>query len=274
MPRRRDLLALPLVIGPLVIGPLWMAATFHAAAAADPAAKPLRVGMELAYPPFEMTDAAGRPTGVSVRLAEALGAHLGRPVRIENTAFDGLIPALKTGKIDCIISSMTATPERERSIAFSKPYLQTGLALLIAAKSPVKTAADLDAPGRIVAVKKGTTGHQYASKALAKARLLVLDKESAAVLEVAQGKADAFIYDSLSVYQNHTRHPETTRAELVPFREESWAVGLRPGDTALRDEVNGFLDAFRAAGGFEKLGDEFLPAEKAYFKAHGLPFYF
>ena len=66
-------------------------------------AEPLRVGMELSYPPFEMTDATGRPTGVSVRLAEGLAKHLGRELVIENIAFDGLIPALKTRKIDCII---------------------------------------------------------------------------------------------------------------------------------------------------------------------------
>jgi len=72
---------------------------FVAASAA--AAPPIRVGMELAYPPFEMTDPQGRPTGVSVKLAEALGQHLGRDVVIENIAFDGLIPTLKTGKIDC-----------------------------------------------------------------------------------------------------------------------------------------------------------------------------
>ena len=53
------------------------------------AAPPLRVGMELAYPPFEMTDTQGRPTGVSVRLAEALARHLGRDLVIENIAFDG-----------------------------------------------------------------------------------------------------------------------------------------------------------------------------------------
>ena len=104
--------------------------------------------------------------------------------------------------------------------------------------------------------------------------MLVLDKESAAVLEVTQGKADAFIYDSLSVYQNHKRHPNATRALLRPFREETWAVGLRTGDTKLREQINGFLKEFRAAGGFEKLGDEFLPEEKASFKAEGIPFYF
>jgi polar amino acid transport system substrate-binding protein len=230
--------------------------------------------MELSYPPFEMADPQGRPTGVSVRLAEALGRHLGREVVIENIAFDGLVTALKTRKIDCVISSMTATPERAKSIAFSDPYLKTGLALLVAAKSPVRSAADLDAAGRVVAVKKGTTGHQFAATSLKRARVLVLDKEAAAVLEVAQGKADAFIYDSLSVFQNHRRHPETTRAVLEPFREETWAIGLRQGDEDLRRRINEFLAAFRTAGGFERLGDEFLPEEKAYFKAHGLPFYF
>lgn len=240
-------------------------------AAAEP---PLRVGMELSYPPFEMTDPQGRPAGVSVKLAEALGRHLGREVVIENISFDGLVTALKTRKIDCVISSMTATPERRRSIAFSAPYLKTGLALLVAVKSPVQSAADLDAPGRVVAVKKGTTGHQYAATTLKRARVLVLDKEAAAVLEVVQGKADAFIYDSLSVFQNHRRHPDTTRAVLEPFREETWAIGLRLGDDDLRRRVDEFLEAFRAAGGFERLGDEFLAEEKAFFKAAGLPFYF
>jgi polar amino acid transport system substrate-binding protein len=238
------------------------------------AAEPLRVGMELSYPPFEMTDPAGKPTGVSVRLAEALARDLGRDLVIENIAFDGLIPALKTRKIDCIISSMTATPERARSIAFSEPYLETGLALLVGTASPVTSAADLDAPGRIVAVKKGTTGHQYAATALKRARVLVLDKESAAVMEVAQGRADAFLYDSLSVYRSHARHPDTTRALLRPFRTETWAIGLRRGDDALRTQVNAFLERFRAGGGFERLGDEFLPAEKAFFKREGIPFYF
>ena len=229
--------------------------------------------MELSYPPFEMTDPQGRPTGVSVRLAEALGKYLGRDVMIENVAFDGLIPALKTGKIDCIISSLTATPERARAIAFSEPYLKTGLALLVGTQSPVRSAADLDVAGRTIAVKKGTTGHQYAAT-LKQARVLVLDKESAAVMEVAQGKADAFLYDSLSVFRNQRRHPDTTRAILRPFREETWAIGLRPGDDELRRQVNEFLEAFRAAGGFERLGDEFLPEEKRAFKEQGLPFYF
>ena len=130
--------------------------------------RPLVVGMELKYPPFEMTDSQGNPAGISVELAEALGAFLGRSVRIENMPFDGLLPSLKTGKIDLIISSMTATAERAQSIDFSEPYLRTGLALLVGKDSPVKGIADLNPPRRTIAVKQGTTGHLYADAQLEK----------------------------------------------------------------------------------------------------------
>ena len=142
------------------------------AAANDNAAKPpqaLIVGMELAYPPFEMTDAAGKPSGISVDLATDLGKYLGRPVVIENTAFDGLIPALKTGKVDLVISSMTATAERAQSIDFSDPYLSTGLCLLLRKDSSARGIDELDRAGVKVAVKKGTTGHLYAAGKLRKA---------------------------------------------------------------------------------------------------------
>jgi len=240
--------------------------------AADPA-KPLIVGMELSYPPFEMTDTAGKPAGVSVDLATDLAKSLGRPVVIQNTAFDGLIPALKTGKVDLIISSMTATAEREKSIDFSIPYVSTGLCLLLSINTPAKTINDLDKPGVRVAVKKGTTGHLYATNALKKAETLVLDKESAAVLEVAQGKADAFIYDQMSVYQNWQRNPATTRAMLEPFQKESWAVGIRKGNDELKAKVNAFITHYRASGGFERLGDRHMKDMKGDFKRLGYSFF-
>jgi polar amino acid transport system substrate-binding protein len=234
----------------------------------------LTVGMELAYPPFEMTDEKGAPKGVSVDLANELGKSLGKKIIIQNTAFDGLIPSLKTGKIDLIISSMTITEERKKSIDFSDPYLTTGLCLLVGKKSPVNAIEDLDKPGVTVAVKKGTTGHIYATQNLKKAHLLVLDKEAAAVLEVVQGKADAFIYDQMSTYQNWEKNQDTTRALLTPFQQEKWGIALRKGDEQLQGQVNRFLKAFREQGGFERLGDAHLKEQKQTFKELNYPFYF
>ncbi len=234
----------------------------------------LRVGMELAYPPFEMQDPRGNPSGVSVDLARALAEYLHEPLTIENIPFNGLIPALKTGKIDAIISSMTETPERAHSIDFSNPYLSTGLCILVKKDSPIQGIGDVDRPGVTVVVKQGTTGQGYARDHLKTAQVLVLDKETACVLEVTQGKADAFLYDQMSTYANWKRNPETTRPLLKPFQAESWAIGIRQGNTELLEKVDRFLGDFRAAGGFERLGAHYLSEEKRAFKEMGVPFVF
>jgi polar amino acid transport system substrate-binding protein len=234
----------------------------------------LIVGMELNYPPFEMIDVQGQPTGVSVDLANALGQSLSREVQIENIPFDGLIPALKTGKIDLIISSMTATPERAQSIGFSDPYLKTGLCLLVNKGAGIGSASDLDSPNRTIAVKQGTTGQRYAQTHLQRARVLVLDKEDACVLEVVQDKAQAFIYDQMSVFKHWQQHRDTTEALLRPFQEEDWAIGIRQGNDGLRREVNAFLGSFRRQGGFARLAGKYLKEQKDAFQKLGIPFYF
>lgn len=234
----------------------------------------LVVGMDLSYPPFETIDRFGKPAGVSVDLAQALGKWLERPVHIENIPFTGLIPALKTGKIDCIISSMTDTEERRHSIAFSDPYLTIGLALLVAKSSNVHSIADVDQSGKTLAVRQGTTGEVWARANIKHAHILALEKEAAAILEVTQGKADAFLYDQMSVWKNAQEHSRTTRALLAPIQKENWAIGLRQGDEKLRKEINDFLRVFRKSGGFERLGEKYLGEQKDAFRKLGLEFYF
>lgn len=232
----------------------------------------LRVGMDLSYPPFEMQDKSGNPDGVGVKLAEALASHLGRPLQIVPMEFSGLIPALKTGNIDLILSSMTATDERRTSIDFSNPYAFTGLALLVRKDSAIQSIDDLKKHGRSITAKAATTGETWAIKNLPAAKRVVFEDQTACVLEVAQGRADAFIYDQLSIYKYAEENKETTRGLLKPFVEESWALGIAKGNDGLRDQVNGFLDEFRKQNGLAKLGEQFLSAEKKFLEAAGVPF--
>jgi polar amino acid transport system substrate-binding protein len=250
----------------------WMAAGVDSALAQS--GPPLIVGAELNYPPFEMTDPSGNPTGVGIDMARALGQYLHRPIDIENMPFEGLIPALKTGRIDLIVSSMTATDERRKSIDFSDPYLRTGLSILVKKSSPIQGIADVDQPGINVVVKTGTTSAIYARDHFTRCSVLTIQQDSACALEVAQGKADAFIYDQMSIYQFAKKFPDTTRPLLKPFQEESWAIGVRKGNTALETQVNAFLADFKAHQGFDALGDKYLKADKEAFRQMGFPFYF
>ncbi|MBE0490967.1 MAG: transporter substrate-binding domain-containing protein [Sulfurospirillum sp.] len=238
--------------------------------------KPLIVGMELQYPPFEMSDVNGNPSGVSVDLAYALGKYLNREVKIENIAWDGLIPSLKTNKIDLIISSMTITEERKKTIDFSIPYAQSNLAILTNPSSGVKSINDLNQKGKKIAVKKGTTGHIYANAHLKNAELLVFDKENAAVLEVIQKKADGFLYDQLTIYKNWNNHKDTTIALLKPFQKnpEYWGAAIKKGNNELKTKVDAFITQAKSDGTFDALSKKYLTEARATFDALGIPFFF
>lgn len=236
------------------------------------AGDPLVIGMDMTYPPFEFKNEKGEPDGVDVRMAEELAKFLGRPLKLESYAFDGLIPALQAGKIDLIISGMTANEERAQSIDFSQPYAFTGLAMLVARNSAIQSVEDLKKPGIRITAKLGTTGETWARTNLPGATVNAMDGEATCALEVAQGRADAFLYDQLSIFKYCEANAATTRAILKPFVEESWAIGIRKGNDALRQQVNAFLDEFRKSGAFGRLGDQYLSSEKKMLESMGQPF--
>lgn len=236
---------------------------------------PLVVAMELAYPPFETRDDAGEPAGVSVDLMKAFGEYVGREIKIENTAWDGLIPSLQTGTADLVISSMTIRPDREEQVDFSDPYANALLAVLTSKDAGAKSVEDLNQAGKKLAVKSGSTGHLYAESNLTKAELIVLPDESACVTEVAQGRADGFIYDQLTIYRNWQRNLDTTDAIFIPFQEpEKWGIAVQKGNRELLDQVNAFLKKFREEGGYEKLEETYLSEEKKAFETLGFQWFF
>lgn len=242
---------------------------------ADGTMEPLIVAMELAYPPFETRDEAGDPAGVSVELIKAFGEYAGREVRIENTAWDGLIPALQTGAADIVISSMTITEERKGLIDFSEPYANALLAILANADSGITSIDDLNQEGMVIAVKSGSTGHMYAEKNLTEAEILAMPDESACVTEVAQKRADGFIYDQLTIYRNWQNNLSTTSAVFIPFQDpEHWGIAVQKGNQELLDQINAFLKQYQENGGYEELTEKYLSEEKKAFDELGFQWFF
>ncbi len=118
----------------------------------------LVVGMEVKFFPFEYADTDGRPIGFDVDLAKIAARELGVRIEIKDMEFSGLIPALQEGKIDMIISGMTRTPARAKTVSFTQPYFEAGLCALISNKrAPEVSEIDqLNAENRILAVKLGS----------------------------------------------------------------------------------------------------------------------
>ena len=245
------------------------------AASGDGANRPLTVAMELAYPPFEGKDDAGNPSGVSVTFMQDFADEYGYDLTIENVGFDGLIPSLQTGKADCVMSSITITPEREEQVDFTDPYAVAQLAILANAESQIESADDLNQAGKVVAVKTGSTGDVYATKNLTNAEILRLADESACVTEVSQGRADGFLYDQLTIYRNQKANPDTTKAVFIPFQDpEYWGIAVASGNDELREELNEFIAASKEDGEFDRLTERYLADEKAAFDELGFRWFF
>ena len=220
--------------------------------------RPLRVAMELAYPPFEGKDDAGNPSGVSVTFMQDFAEAYGYDLSIENVSFDGLIPSLQTGQADAVMSSITITDEREEEVDFTDPYAVAQLAILAGANSGVESAEDLNQSDKTVAVKTGSTGDVYATKHLTNAEILRLADESACVTEVVQGRADGFLYDQLTIYRNNQANPDTTKAVFIPFQDpEYWGIAVASGNDELREELNSFIAESKENGEFRS-SDRYL----------------
>lgn len=149
------------------------------------------------------------------------------------------------------------------------------LAILTNKAANIRSIDDLNQPGRKIAAKIGSTGYLYAQKHLTKATVTALADESACVMEVASGRADGFLYDQLTIYRNHMKNPDTTAAVFIPFQKvEPWGVAVRKGDEKLVKALNTFIENYRKEGGFEKLTEKHLAAEKKAFDAYGFKWFF
>lgn len=215
----------------------------------------LRVGLEAGYIPFEMRDKRGQIIGFDVDLARLMARSMGVKVTFVNTQWDGIIPALLTDKFDILMSGMTITPERNLQVNFAQPYLVIGQTLLLAKKheAAVKTVKDLNDPKYLITTKLGTTGEIAAKRYLGKARLKTYETEADAVLEVRNGRADAFVYDLPYNVVYVAQFKDALVHLKEPFTREPLGWAVRKGDPDFLNWLDHFQNQIRNDGSYDAL---------------------
>ncbi len=205
----------------------------------------LRVGLNAGYAPFEMVAKDGSIIGFDIDLVKLMAKEMGVKLKIVNTDWDGIIPALNTGKFDIIASGMTITLKRALAVNFSDPYFKTGQAILVNKKGKaahIKSYKDLgDGSGYVIAIQTGTTGDFAATKMFPKAKFKRYEKEVEAAMAVTQGKADLMVFDQpfLAIWAG--RHKDKVRAILEPFTYEYFGFAIRKGDVDFLRWINTFI---------------------------------
>lgn len=219
-------------------------------------AEPLKIGVAAEpYPPFTSPDAAGNWVGWEVDFMVAICKQAELDCVITPTAWDGIIPALTSGQIDVIMSSMSITTERAKTIDFSDKYYNTPAMVMVAADSAITPdAAGLT--GKIVGVQISTTHEAYTQKYFGPvaSEVKIYQTQDEANQDLAAGRLDAVMADSIALQaflDSDAGKACCKSAGMVANDPEILGAGvgfgLRQGDP-LKDKLNAAIAAIRADG--------------------------
>lgn len=243
-----------------------MAATFVAGLGMGAASAEIKLGLDTApYPPFADQDAAGVRSGFEIELGNAICAAMGETCVWTPIAWDGIIPALTSGKIDAIFASMSITAERMETIDFSNKYYTTPAAL-VAAKTMDIDGSPESLKGKIVGAQVSTIHANYADKyykpagADVKTTYQAFDEHNA---DLVAGRLDAVVGDSL-VFSDFlgTDEGKAFEVKAILNDEEIFGkgvgVGLRKGDDELKAKFNAAIEKVRADGTYETIAKKYF----------------
>lgn len=201
----------------------------------------VRIAIDLAIPPFGMTDDRMQPAGSDVDLARLLAKDLGVELDIVATTGPTRIPLLQTNKADLVISTLSITPDRAKVIDFSLPYADH-LSVVAALKSlPIKDLQDLD--GKKVAVVRGTTQDTDLTQKAKGAQLVRYEDDATMALAVASGQVDILATARSLLPAINRKNPARTVEPKITLQTFHLAIGLRKDEPALLAWVNGWVKA-------------------------------
>lgn len=182
----------------------------------------LRVGLSADYAPLEFEKIKNGKTdyaGVDIELAKKIAKDNHLKLKIINMQFDSLLGALKTGKIDVIISGMTTTPERKKEVDFTEPYMMTNNVMLVK-KSDKNKYKDLkDFTGKKIAAQKGTDQEKIAHNEIKDSQVSSLNRLPESILALKSGKVVGTIVEKPVGEAYLIQNPELEFAD-VKFNEE------------------------------------------------------
>ncbi|NLO89505.1 MAG: basic amino acid ABC transporter substrate-binding protein [Clostridia bacterium] len=215
----------------------------------------IKAGTDAAYAPMEYkNEETGELEGFDVDLIKAIGEAVGLEVSVKHVDWDGLFPALESGDINCIISSMTITDERKEIVDFSEPYFEATQIIAVKEGSNIKGLKDL--VGKKVGVQQNTTGHYAVEKieGMKDEDIKKFPFTPDALINLTNGLVDAVVADA-PVVLNYIKHNPDAGIVTVTddFEKEYYGIAVKKGNKELLDKINEGLAKVKEDGTYDEL---------------------
>ncbi len=222
----------------------------------------LTIATDSTFPPMEMVDTNKNIVGLDIDLMNAAAKAGGFAVEFKSTAWDGIFAGLDNGKYDAVMSSVTITDERKKTIDFSIPYFNAGQILVVKTETNGVTTLD-DLKGKKVGAQIGTTGAFEIDKVKDADKITekTYDDIGLAVADLANGRIDGVVVDTPTA-ANYALQSDQYKGKLKivgkPFTEEYYGVAVKKGNTKVLDVINAGLKKVLDAGDNKAIEDKWL----------------
>jgi polar amino acid transport system substrate-binding protein len=217
------------------------------------------VATDATWPPMEMVNEDKEIVGFDIDLMRAAAEAGGFTVEFKNTAWDGIFAGLANGEYDAVMSSVTITEERQKTMDFSIPYINAGQVLVVRRDTRgVDELADLK--GKAAGAQIGTTGAFEVEK-VEGVELKTYDELGLAIEDLVNGRIAGVVADT-PIAADYALRNENYKDELKivgePFTEELYGVAVKKGNAMVLQEINAGLDKVLDSREYEKLKDKWL----------------
>ncbi|HCY9536994.1 TPA: ABC transporter permease subunit [Staphylococcus aureus] len=216
----------------------------------------LRVGLSADYAPMEFEHTVNGKTeyaGVDIDLAKKIAKDNNLKLKIVNMSFDSLLGALKTGKIDIIISGMTSTPERKKQVDFSDSYMMTKNIMLVK-KDKVNEYKDIkDFNNKKVGAQKGIEQEKIAQTEIENASITSLSRLPDVILALKSGKVEGAVVEKPVAEAYLKQNPKLGISNVKFNEEEKDTVIAVPKDSPkLLSQINKTIKEVKDKGLIDK----------------------
>lgn len=246
-----------LTVGMIVLAVLFASSAFAAGDGSWERVKKagvLKIGIDDAFPPMEFRNDKNELTGFDIEASRELGKRLGIKIEHIPTVWDTVILSLKAKKFDVVWSTMSITAEREKEIAFTKPYIMEKQVIVVkAGNAKIKGLKDLDA-GTVVGVQLGSTSEEALAKLNKKFKeIKKYDKNTDAFMDLKIGRIDALAVDELVGRYYLSQKPGEYAVLPESLLSEPIGIGLRKEDVSLKNKIQKTLDGMFKDGTMKKI---------------------
>jgi APA family basic amino acid/polyamine antiporter len=211
----------------------------------------IRIGIVPAFPPFAYEDQTGKLTGFDIELMDAIAEKAGLKISYRATSLDSIFDAVNNEYIDAAVCSLSVTPERQKNVNFTNPYIEKGgLALLVRQREANSNRVDLT--DKVVGVPSGSTSEEFIRKT-GNAKVQVFQSNADMVKAFNQGWLDDIVLDRLILEHFVAQKIIAPPAVLQGINQEQYAIAFSNKHKAMGEKFNKILEEMKKSGELDAL---------------------